>query len=125
MNEQTKQRTSQLTPNENKSFSIGTMLMVDDLYERFDLAAVIGRHKDKGISLDALVRGMLAYKLGDNFSVLQAGEWLNRPEVLDHYELRSFNVKTLYRAVETLEARCQLSKSSENQSVKCQSQDKR
>jgi transposase len=101
------------------------MLMVDDLYERFDLAAVIGRHKDKGISLDALVRGMLAYKLGDNFSVLQAGEWLNRPEVLDHYELRSFNVKTLYRAVETLEARCQLSKSSENQSVKCQSQDKR
>jgi transposase len=45
---------------------------------------------------------MLAYKLGDNFSVLRAGEWLNRPEVREHYELREFNVKTLYRAVETL-----------------------
>jgi len=99
---QHKLRTTQLTPNDNKSFSIGTMLMVDDWYERLDLPAVIGRHKDRGISLDALVRGMLAYKLGDNFSVLRAGEWLNRPEVREHYELREFNVKTLYRAVETL-----------------------
>lgn len=76
--------------------------MVDDLYERLDLAAVIGRHKDRGVSLDALVRGMLAYKLGDNFSVLRAGEWLNREEVREHYELPEFNVKTLYRAVEIL-----------------------
>ncbi len=67
--------------------------MVDDLYERLCLPAVIGRHKDKGISLDALVRGMLAYKMGENFSVLQAGEWLNRQEVREHYELPSFNVK--------------------------------
>jgi len=78
------------------------MLMVDDWYERLDLPAVIGRHKDRGISLDALVRGMLAYKLGDNFSVLRAGEWLNRPEVRERYDLPSFNVKALYRAVETL-----------------------
>ena len=76
--------------------------MVDDLYERLCLPAVIGRHKDKGISLDALVRGMLAYKMGENFSVLQAGEWLNRQEVREHYELPSFNVKMLYRAVEIL-----------------------
>lgn len=74
--------------------------MVDDLYERLRLDEVIGRHKDRGISLDALVRGMLAYKLGDNFSVLRAGEWLNRPEVRGHYELRPLNVRTLYHAVE-------------------------
>ena len=102
MKKQSRLRTSQLTPNENKSFSIGTMLMVDDLYERLNLEAVVGRHKDRGISLDALVRGMLAYKLGDNFSVLQAGEWLNRPEVLEHYSLPKFHVKTLYRAIETI-----------------------
>ena len=78
------------------------MLMVDDQYERLDLPAIIGRHKDRGVSLDALVRGAIAYKLGDNFSVLRAGEWLNRPEVREHYELPEFNVKTLYRAVETL-----------------------
>jgi len=102
VSKQSKLRTAQLTPNENKSFSIGTMLMVDDWYERLNLAAVIGRHKGRGIPLDHLIRGMLAYQLGDNFSVLQAGEWMNRPEVREHYELPEFHVKTLYRAVETL-----------------------
>jgi len=78
------------------------MLMVDDWYERLGLNEIIGQLKTKGIALDALVRGLLAYKMGDNFSVLQASEWLNRPEMLEQYELRSFDEKTLYRAVETL-----------------------
>ena len=102
MSKQSKLRTSQLTPNENKSFPIGTVLMVDDLYERLGLNEVIGQLKSKGIALDALVRGLLAYKLGDNFSVLQASELLNRQEILEQYELRSFDEKTLYRAVELL-----------------------
>jgi len=63
---------------------------------------IIGRHTSKGIDLDALVRGMLAYKLGDNFSVLRAGEWMNSPAVLDHYGLKCFNGKVLNRAVEIL-----------------------
>ena len=78
------------------------MLMVDDWYERLGLNEIIGQLKTKGIGLDALVRGLLAYKLGDNFSVLQASAWLNRPEMLEQYELRSFDEKTLYRAVEAL-----------------------
>ena len=72
------------------------MLTVDDWYERLLLSDIIGLLKDRGISLDALVRGMLAYKLGDNFSVLRAGEWLNQAEVREHYELPEFNVKTRY-----------------------------
>jgi transposase len=76
--------------------------MVDDLYERLGLSGVIGPLKTKGIPLDALTRGLLAYKLGDNFSVLQASQWLNQPEMLEQYELKSFDEKTLYRAVETL-----------------------
>jgi transposase len=99
---QTKLRTFQLTPNDNKSFSIGTVLMVDDWYERLGLDDIIGWHKSKGIALDALVRGMLVDQLGDNFSVLQASEWMNRKEILDHYQIRGFNAKTLYRAVEML-----------------------
>jgi len=99
---QSKLRTSQLTPNDNKSFSIGTTLMVDDLYERLGLNDIIGRHKSKGIELDVLVRGMLVDQLGDNFSILQASEWLNRKEILEHYSIRAFNSKTLYRAVERL-----------------------
>ena len=99
---QSKLRTAQLTPNDNKSFSIGTVLMVDDWYERLGLSDIIGRHKGKGIALDALVRGMLAYKLGDNFSVLRAGEWMNSPALLEHYGLRRFNAKALYRAIELM-----------------------
>ncbi|MCE5261596.1 MAG: IS1634 family transposase, partial [Euryarchaeota archaeon] len=76
--------------------------MVDDWYERLGLNEIIGRHKSKGIALDALVRGMLVDQLGDNFSILQASAWLNRKEVRDHYGIRAFNSKTLYRAVETL-----------------------
>jgi transposase len=99
---QSKLRTSQLTPNENKSFSIGTTLMVDDLYERLKLNEIIGQLKTKGIDADALVRGMLVDQLGDNFSILQASEWLNRPEILEHYEIDSFVPKTLYRTVELI-----------------------
>ena len=76
--------------------------MVDDWYERLGLNEIIGRHKSKGIALDALVRGMLVDQLGDNFSILQASEGLNRKEILDHYGIRGFNPKTLYRAVELL-----------------------
>jgi hypothetical protein len=57
---QTRLRTTHITPNDNKSFSIDTMLMVDDWSERLGFNDVIGRHKSKGIDLDALVRGMLA-----------------------------------------------------------------
>ena len=102
MTKQTKLRTNQIMPNDNKSFSIGTALMVDDWYERLGLNEIIGRHKSKGIALDALVRGMLVDQLGDNFSVLQASEWLNRQEIREHYEIKAFNAKTLYRAVELL-----------------------
>jgi transposase len=76
--------------------------MVDDLLERLGLSEVISQLKTKGIALDALVRGLLAYKLGDNFSVLQVSEWLNQSKMLEQYELRSFDEKTLYRAMELL-----------------------
>jgi len=102
MTKQTKLRTNQIMPNDNKSFSIGTALMIDDWYERLGLNEIIGRHKSKGIALDALVRGMLVDQLGDNFSVLQASEWMNREEIREHYEIKAFNAKTLYRAVELL-----------------------
>ena len=99
---QRKLRTWSLTPNANKSFSVGTMLFIDEMYERLHLPAAIGRLKDKGVPMDALVKGMLTYKLGENFSILQASEWMNRPEILRHYEVQSFNERTLYRAVELL-----------------------
>lgn len=80
MKKQSKLRTTQLTSNENKSFSIDTTLMVDDWYERLGLNDIIGRHKSKGIVFDALIHGMLVDQLDDNFSALQAIERMNQKE---------------------------------------------
>ncbi|MFA5312628.1 MAG: hypothetical protein WC375_04805 [Methanomassiliicoccales archaeon] len=74
--------------------------MVDDLYERLGLNDVIGHLDTKGIGLDALVPGMVVDQLGDNFSILQASEWFNRPEILEHYEVGAFDPRTMYRAAE-------------------------
>ena len=78
------------------------MLIVDDLYDRLDLASVIGPMKSKGADIDALVRALLAYKLGDNHSIQRAGKWMNSPAVLDHYHLKEFDPRALNRTVELL-----------------------
>ena len=46
---QSKLRTTTITPNANKSFPIGTMLMVDYFYNRLDLTSIIGPMKSKGL----------------------------------------------------------------------------
>ena len=99
---QQKLRTNQITPNANISFSVGNMLMVDDLYERLGLSSVIKPLKSKGLDLDALTKALVAYKLEDNHSILQAGRWLNTPGVGEHYDLPQFNDQVLYRAVNLL-----------------------
>jgi transposase len=76
--------------------------MVDDLYDRLGLSSVIGPMKSKGADIDALVRALLAYKLGDNHSIQRAGKWINCPAVLDHYGLDGFNTRALNRTVELL-----------------------
>jgi transposase len=76
--------------------------MVDHWDERLGLNEILGPLKTKGIDIDALVRGMIADQLGENFSILKASEWINRPEILEHYGIGSFNEKTLYRTVETI-----------------------
>jgi transposase len=47
---------------------------------------------------------MVAYKLGDNFSILKAHEFIMQPEIRQRFGLGEFNVKGLYRATERLGA---------------------
>lgn len=63
------------------------MLMVYYLYEYLELNETIGQLKTKGIDINALVRGTPADQLGDNFSILKASDWMNRPEILEHCEI--------------------------------------
>ncbi|MDR7667333.1 transposase, partial [Methanosarcina sp. Z-7115] len=46
--------------------------------------------------------GLVSYKLTENFSIKEAGKWLNQEEILDILNLESFNERVLYRTLEIL-----------------------
>jgi transposase len=101
---QTKLRTKEVEPNENISFPIGTIYLVDKLYEVLQLSEVFGKHKTRGVDINNLLRALVSYKLTDNFSIKRSHEWINRPDVLEEFSLSSFSERTLYRVLEILGA---------------------
>ena len=101
---QTKLRTHEIEPNENISFPIGTIFLVERLYEILNFTEIFGKHKKNGIDINKLIRALVSYKLTDNFSIKRSHEWINRPEVLGEFGLPSFSERTLYRVLETLGA---------------------
>ena len=91
-----------IRPTTHKSISIGPLFFVDQQFKKLELDRVFSPLKSKGINLCALLCAMIAYKITDNFSISKCAEWLNNPERLDYYHLKSFHQKTLYRALELL-----------------------
>lgn len=107
MTHQTQLRTIDLTPNDNISFPIGTILTVQDYFNHLKLFETFGKHKSKGISINSLIQALLSYKLTENQSVTRAAEWINRDEVLDVFHLELFEQRTLYRVLETIGENCE------------------
>lgn len=101
---QTKLRTNELERNDNISFPIGTIFLVDKLYEVLNFCDIFGKHKTRGININSLLRALISYKLTDNFSIKRSHDWINRPEVLAEFSLHSFSERTLYRVLEILGA---------------------
>jgi transposase len=101
---QTELRTNEIEANENISFPIGTIFLVRKLFEVLNFNGVFGKHKKNGIDINKLIRALVSYKLTDNFSIKRSHEWINRPEVLDEFNLSSFSERTLYRVLEILGA---------------------
>ncbi|MDG6218917.1 MAG: IS1634 family transposase, partial [Candidatus Thermoplasmatota archaeon] len=99
---QTKLRTNEVEPNDNISFPIGTIFLVNQLYEVLGFRDIFGKHKTKGIDINNLLRALISYKLTDNFSIKRSHDWINRPEVRAEFTLPSFSERTLYRVLETL-----------------------
>ena len=58
--------------------------------------------KKKGADLGKLTELLVAYKLGDIFSILKARNFIMQPEIRQHFGINEFDVKGLYRAVERL-----------------------
>ena len=102
MTQKTQLRTELVEPNNNISFPIGTILTVQKYYDHLNLSEIIGKHKSRGVSINSLLEALLSYKLTENQSITRGADWINRDEVLNTFELDSFEQRTLYRVLEII-----------------------
>ncbi len=96
------QRTKQIKHNENISFPVGTILTVKKYSKKLDFEHIFSKLKERGVPLKGLVEALISYKLSENLSLSRGSDWINRKEVLDEFNLKFFEQKTLYRAIETI-----------------------
>jgi len=98
---QTKLRTLEpLTPNQNITFPIGTVIAVKKYSQKLDFDQIFSRYKKWSIGLVDLLEALLTYRLTENQSTTRASEWINRPDVLEVFNLSSFFERTLFRVLE-------------------------
>ena len=102
MNIKTKIRAFPSIPNKNICVSIGSMLAVQYFYEKLNFYSIFSKHKSRGLDLNSLLIGLVSYKLTENFSIKEAGKWLNQEEILEILNLENFHEKVLYRTLEIL-----------------------
>jgi hypothetical protein len=65
-----------------------TLLTVQFYYEKLNFCDVLSKHKSKGLDINSLLIGLLSYKLTENFSIKEAGNWVNRKKILEILTLR-------------------------------------
>jgi len=102
MPKQLRLRTSEIKVNSNLSVPIGNVLWSEAFFEHFGLGHLIRGLKSKGTDLGKLAELMVAYKVGENFSILRCHDLAMSPLIRDHFGFTEFDVRGLYRAVETL-----------------------
>ncbi len=102
MNKNSKLRAFPTIPNKNICLPIGTILTVQHYFEKLSFHDVFSKHKSKGLDLSSLLIGLVSYKLTENFSIKEAGNWMNQDEILNILNLESFHERALYRALEIL-----------------------
>ena len=95
-------RASNLRPNENISFPVGTVLTVKNYFKKLNLHCLFKRFKKHGIDINSLIQAMITYRLTENLSVTRGADWINRTEVLEAFALKGFEQRTLYRLLEIL-----------------------
>lgn len=102
-----KQRTNLVNTNDNISFSVGTALAVQKYAEKLEFKRIFSKFKQRGVALDKIINAIISYKLTENLSLTRGADWINRPDVLNEFELESFEQRTLFRAIETIGANYQ------------------
>ena len=98
----TNTRTDKIKSNKNLSFPIGTAFAVKKYSKKLGFDCIFYKFKQRGIPLKGLVEALISYKLSENLSLTRGSDWINRDEVLKEFGLKSFEQKTLYRAIEVI-----------------------
>jgi transposase len=75
---------------------------VQKQHEKLGFQHVFSKYKKKCRDQNSLITALIRYKLTDNFSISKSSEWINREEVLELFELKGFQERTLFRALETI-----------------------
>lgn len=99
MTKQTLLRPSELESNNNISFPVGTAVAVKKYSEKLDFDHILSRYKKRGVDLVRLIEALISYRLTENQSICRASEWINRPDVLEQFNLSAFEERTLFRAL--------------------------
>jgi len=99
---QTKLRTKDIKSNNNITFPIGTVIAIQNYYQKLDFNQVFGDYKKKGRDINSLIQALISYKLTENQSISKGSEWINREEVRNEFNLKEFEERTLFRVLEIL-----------------------
>lgn len=99
---QTTLRTSNIIPNNNISFPIGTVLTVKKYGSKLGFEQIFSRFKQRGVSLPKLVEALISYRLTENQSLSRGSDWINRNDVLEEFDIGGFEQRTLFRAIKTV-----------------------
>mgnify|MGYP001559412852 CR=1 FL=1 len=97
---QTKLRMETLDANNNISFPIGTAIAVKKYSSKLDFEGIFSHFKKRGIDLHRLIEALVTYRLTENESICRGSDWINRSHVLQEFNLKGFEERTLFRALE-------------------------
>lgn len=67
------------------------MLAVQSYYEKLNFYDIFSKHKSKGLDLNSLLIGLVSYKLTENFSIKEAGNWLNQKDEMEYLTSMKLN----------------------------------
>jgi transposase len=96
------QRTNSIKANSNISFPVGITISVKNYSKFLEFESIFSKLKQRGIPLLNIVEAVISYRLTENLSLSKASNWINRDVVLQEFNLKMFEEKTLRRAIEMI-----------------------
>ena len=88
--------------NRNSKEKRNLALSVKNYYQKLELHPLFKPLKKHGIDINSLIQSLITYRLTENLSISRGAAWINRNEVLEVFDLKKFDQRTLYRVLQIL-----------------------